>query len=143
MTKASIPVIAPIGERIVAEAIGWIGTPWHHNQSKKGIGCDCVGFLAGVGRNVGFLPPDFKLENYERIPRNDFLVKSLDRYLTRVDGYINTGDILAFKRARIITHVGIYTGEGSYLHADTDAGVIRSRLAEVIKTLAYIYRVKY
>lgn len=133
--------IVPIGERIVSEAIEWIGTPWHHGQSKKGVGCDCVGFLAGVGVSVGFLPSDFTLENYERIPRNDFLVKSLDRHLARVDGELLTGNVLVFKKAGVITHVGIYAGEGVYLHADTDTGVTRSYLAEVIKTLVFIYRV--
>jgi NlpC/P60 family putative phage cell wall peptidase len=138
------PVIAPIGDRIVIEAIGWIGTPWYSNQSKKGIGCDCVGFLAGVGRNVGFLPEDFALENYERIPRSDFLVKSLDRYLYRIDSFPPiAGDILAFRRAGVITHVAIHAGEGAMIHADMDSGVIRSYLAEYIKTLAYIYRVQY
>jgi NlpC/P60 family putative phage cell wall peptidase len=137
------PVIAPIGERIVTEAIEWIGTPWHHGQSKKGIGCDCVGFLAGVGVSVGFLSPDFTLENYERIPRNNFLVKSLDRYLVRVEGKPDIGDVLVFKRAGVITHVGIYAGKEVYLHADTKKGVICSYLADVIRTLVLIYRVKY
>jgi|688.fasta_scaffold215316_3 NlpC/P60 family putative phage cell wall peptidase len=136
-------VIAPIGERIVTEAIEWIGTPWHHGQSKKGIGCDCVGFLAGVGVSVGFLSPDFTLENYERIPRNNFLVKSLDRYLVRVEGKPDIGDVLVFKRAGVITHVGIYAGKEVYLHADTKKGVICSYLADVIRTLVLIYRVKY
>ena len=62
-----------LGNQIVTEALEWLGTPWFHGQSLKGIGTDCVGFIAGVGIKVGFLPYDFIIENYERIPRNNFL----------------------------------------------------------------------
>lgn len=119
-----------LGERIIAESLQWIGTPWYHNQSKKGIGCDCVGFLVGVGVQVGFLPPDFVLENYNRIPRNDFLVKSLDSLLTRVTGEIIKGDVLVFRKAGVITHVGFYLGSGEMVHADQNHGVIRHYLAD-------------
>ena len=83
-----------LANQIVTEAIEWLGTPWFHGQSLKGIGTDCVGFIAGVGIKVGFLPYDFILENYERIPRNNFLVKLLDRLLDRVEGDLCKGDVL-------------------------------------------------
>ncbi|MBX6329976.1 MAG: C40 family peptidase [Pseudolabrys sp.] len=37
-------------EAIVAEARSWIGTPYHHQASVKGIGCDCLGLVRGVWR---------------------------------------------------------------------------------------------
>jgi hypothetical protein len=33
---------------ILAEARSWIGTPWLHQASCKGVGADCIGFGAGV-----------------------------------------------------------------------------------------------
>jgi NlpC/P60 family putative phage cell wall peptidase len=38
--------------RIVAAAQGWIGTPYMHQASLKGVGCDCLGLLRGVWREV-------------------------------------------------------------------------------------------
>jgi NlpC/P60 family putative phage cell wall peptidase len=35
---------------IVAEARSWIGTPYRHQASLKGIGCDCLGLVRGVWR---------------------------------------------------------------------------------------------
>jgi NlpC/P60 family putative phage cell wall peptidase len=35
---------------IVAEAVGWIGTPYRHQASLKGVGCDCLGLVRGVWR---------------------------------------------------------------------------------------------
>ena len=36
--------------RIVAEARGWIGTPYLHQATAKGAGTDCLGLLRGVWR---------------------------------------------------------------------------------------------
>ena len=38
--------------RIVAEARAWIGTPYRHQASLKGVGCDCLGLVRGVWRAV-------------------------------------------------------------------------------------------
>jgi NlpC/P60 family putative phage cell wall peptidase len=35
---------------IVAEAMSWIGTPYLHQASLKGVGCDCLGLIRGVWR---------------------------------------------------------------------------------------------
>jgi NlpC/P60 family putative phage cell wall peptidase len=49
MTAAasSTEALAP---RIVAEARSWIGTPYHHQASLKGVGCDCIGLVRGIWR---------------------------------------------------------------------------------------------
>jgi NlpC/P60 family putative phage cell wall peptidase len=35
---------------IIAEARSWIGTPYRHQASLKGVGCDCLGLVRGVWR---------------------------------------------------------------------------------------------
>jgi NlpC/P60 family putative phage cell wall peptidase len=37
---------------IVAAARGWIGTPYLHQASLKGVACDCLGLLRGVWREL-------------------------------------------------------------------------------------------
>ena len=37
---------------IVAEALAWLGTPYRHQASLKGVGCDCLGLVRGVWRAV-------------------------------------------------------------------------------------------
>ena len=37
------------GGEIVAEAREWLGTPYQHQASLKGIACDCIGYVGGVG----------------------------------------------------------------------------------------------
>lgn len=126
-----------LGDQIVAEALEWLGTPWFHGQSLKGIGTDCVGFIAGVGIKVGFLPSDFILENYERIPRNNFLVKFIENILTRVEDSPRKGDVLVFRKSGVNGHVGIYLGDGEYIHADSINGVIKTYIHEYPPVLIY------
>src|SRR5437764_272872 len=37
---------------IVAEAESWLGTPYRHQASLKGVGCDCLGLVRGIWRAV-------------------------------------------------------------------------------------------
>jgi NlpC/P60 family putative phage cell wall peptidase len=39
-------------EAVVAAALSWLDTPYHHQASKKGVGCDCLGLARGVWREV-------------------------------------------------------------------------------------------
>ena len=47
----------PTRAEIVAEARTWLGTPFHHQASVKGVGGDCIGLVRGVARAVGFRDP--------------------------------------------------------------------------------------
>ena len=38
--------------RVIAAARGWLGTPYHDQASVKGVGCDCLGLVRGVWREV-------------------------------------------------------------------------------------------
>ncbi len=38
--------------RIVSAARCWIGTPYRHQASLRGAGCDCLGLVRGVWREV-------------------------------------------------------------------------------------------
>ena len=44
--------MATDGAAIVGAARGWIGTPYRHQASLKGVGCDCLGLLRGVWREL-------------------------------------------------------------------------------------------
>ena len=48
----------PIRTRIIAEARAWIGTPYRHQGSLRGVGCDCLGLIRGVWRAVNGPEPE-------------------------------------------------------------------------------------
>ena len=35
---------------IVAAARRWLGTPYHHQATRQGVGADCLGLVRGVWR---------------------------------------------------------------------------------------------
>ena len=44
--------MSEVGARVVEEARGWLGTPYQHQASLQGVGCDCLGLVRGVWRAV-------------------------------------------------------------------------------------------
>ena len=42
----------PSRQAIVAAARAWIGTPYLHQASLRGVGCDCLGLVRGVWREM-------------------------------------------------------------------------------------------
>jgi cell wall-associated NlpC family hydrolase len=102
----------------------WQGTPWRHNQSVKGVGCDCVGFLLGVGKEAGVISPDYKLGNYHRIPRFNQITQTLDSLaqFVPVEQY-QPEDILLFKMGNIVGHIGLALENEMLIHADMNRGV--------------------
>lgn len=101
---------------IVKEALTWVGTPWHHHQCVKGAGVDCVQFLYGVGKAVGFIDPNFTIPNYEPLARGSFLVRHLNRWLVTTD-ILSPGAILLIASGGLDTHVGIVVGDKDFIHA--------------------------
>jgi len=43
---------------VIEAARGWLGTPYRHQASVKGVGSDCLGLVRGVWREVMGEEPD-------------------------------------------------------------------------------------
>ncbi|HEX5727678.1 MAG TPA: C40 family peptidase [Longimicrobiaceae bacterium] len=79
---------------------------WGGNSPEEGF--DCSGFLKYLMRAFGVQLPRTANEQAQvgvEVPR--------DRSLLR------PGDILTFGRGRRVTHVGVYIGNGRYIHASS------------------------
>lgn len=61
-------------EEIVAEARRWIGTPYRHQASLCGVGCDCLGLLRGVWRALIGPEPE-RIGAYSRTGRKRAALK--------------------------------------------------------------------
>ena len=85
-------------QAIVDEALTWVRTPFVHQGRIKGVGVDCVNFIAEVARATGATPDvDFE-RNYRRTEDGQQLLKELIHYLEPVESLedIKPADILAF-----------------------------------------------
>lgn len=117
-------------EEIVRLARGWIGTPYQHQASLKGVGADCLGLLRGVWREaVGEEPETVPAYTpaWAELGAGDQLLGGAFRHLVPVpiDAEIRPGMVLLFRwRAHLpAKHCGIATGPDSFVHAHDGASV--------------------
>jgi NlpC/P60 family putative phage cell wall peptidase len=104
--------------KVINEARGWIGTPWRAGQRKRGVSCDCVGFVVGVFVNLGL---ELNIENYSQTPTETSLREAFLKYCEEVPlDEVQVGDVLIFKlyHEGNPTHVGFYSGDNNFIHAD-------------------------
>ncbi|WP_270375605.1 NlpC/P60 family protein [Marinicauda sp. Alg238-R41] len=131
--------------RVVEAARLWIGTPFCHQASARGQGCDCLGLIRGVYRDVSgkeaVLPDD--PADYRPGHRYDYrpdwaqrgaeerLLTGLSRHLeTLPAGGAQAGDVLVFRIRTYgpASHCAIVSGPGAMLHAWQRRGVCETAL---------------
>ena len=95
----------PHRPHIVALARAWIGTPYHHQASVRGIGTDCVGLVRGVYRELygeeAEAPAAYSRDWAEGQGR-ETLLEAARRHLIEIPkSDARPGDVLVFRyRAR-------------------------------------------
>ncbi|WP_417691554.1 NlpC/P60 family protein [Roseibium sp.] len=101
--------------QIVAAARSWIGTPYVHQAATKGAGCDCLGLVRGVWREVmgsePETPPPYTRDWAER-KREETLRDAASRHMDPVPiDQAGPGDVLlfAFKTNLPAKHCAILT----------------------------------
>ncbi|MBN8963306.1 MAG: C40 family peptidase [Rhizobiales bacterium] len=122
-------------DALVTEARAWIGTPYRHQASVKGIGCDCLGLVRGVWRacigDEPELPPPYAAD-WAEARGEEALADAALRHLrpVAVDRF-KVGDVLLFRwRAGYVAkHVAIAARDGTMIHAHDGAAVCEVALA--------------
>lgn len=86
---------------VVRIARSWIGAPYLHQASVKGAGCDCLGLLRGVWRELRGAEPEAipaYSQDWAEATGAEALRDALGRYLTPVTlDAIAPGDIVLFR----------------------------------------------
>ena len=120
---------------VLAEARTWIGTPYQHQASAKGAGCDCLGLVRGVWRALygaePETPPAYTPDWAER-QGAETLRAAATRHLVETSlAAALPGDVLLFRMdARApIKHAAILDAGDHIIHAYWGRAVVRSRFA--------------
>jgi cell wall-associated NlpC family hydrolase len=112
---------------IVAEAMTWAGTPYHHRARVKGVGADCAQFPAAVYEAVGLIPP--VAPTY---PHDWHMHRDAEIYLDWIaalgarpiePGAEQAGDFAVWRFGRTFSHGGIILARGRVIHAYVGVGV--------------------
>lgn len=126
--------MSAVGERVVVAARGWIGTPYRHQASVKGVGCDCLGLVRGVWREVvGDEPeqvPPYS-PDWAGVVGEETLLEAARRHLVEIAiGEAGAGDVLLFRMGlgAVAKHVAIVSVEDRIIHAYWGKAVCETRL---------------
>ncbi len=99
---------------VLMRAISLVGTPYRYGGNTPESGFDCSGLVNYVYRDMLDL----------RLPRTS-------RELAAVQGpriapaQLASGDLVFFGSGDQVSHVGIYVGEGRFVHAPNAGGTVR------------------
>jgi NlpC/P60 family putative phage cell wall peptidase len=119
---------------VIASARGWLGTPYHDQASLKGVGCDCLGLVRGVWRDVvGDEPlplPRYSRDWGETGTREPLAEASRTVMLEVPVTEMTPGALILFRMraGAVAKHCGILTAPERFVHAYERTGVIEERL---------------
>lgn len=105
---------------IVAEALSWLSTPYHHHGRIKGVGVDCAMLPAECYRNVGLIPhlePEYSPQWMLHRDEEKYLewVRPYAREITREQA--EPGDLAMWKFGRTYSHSAIVIDPPTIIHA--------------------------
>lgn len=144
------------GAYIAARARGWIGTPYVHQATTRGAGCDCLGLLRGVWREVLGAEP-VRVPAYSRDwaepGRDERLWRAARLYLHEKPVAARAvGDVILFRMrtGSVAKHLGVVGADmpmPTFIHAYTGHGVVESPLSapwarRIVACFAFPERIK-
>lgn len=113
---------------IVAQAMSWRGTPYHHCAAVRGAGVDCAMLLVRVYQACGLTPLDFDPRPYST---QWHLHRSEELYLQwlAVANAVPTttpqaGDVAIWRFGRTYSHAGILANQIEVIHALRESGQV-------------------
>ena len=118
--------------RVVAAARSWLGTPYLHQGSVNQVGCDCLGLIRGVWRELLGDEPQ-RTPAYSSVwsqPDKDEPLLNAGRrhFVSAPVNQIATGDVILFRmRANAAAkHAAIVSAEHHFIHAYEGNAVVES-----------------
>jgi len=103
------------GNPLIDRALGALGTRYRYGGNAPDTGFDCSGFIRWVYQDLA-----------AQLPRSAYALSQFDAIEVQRDA-LKPADLVFFRitRARSISHVGMYMGNGQFIHAPSSGGRVR------------------
>ena len=124
-----------MSEQVVRAARMFLGTPYRHQASVPGAGCDCLGLLRGVWRALYGTEPE-TMPPYRADMRDPLNAGALrdaaERLLVPETGDLAAGQVMLFRLHRAVEpkHCGILVSPDRFIHAQERLGVVEANLTQ-------------
>lgn len=110
---------------VVAEAMTWAGTPYHHHARIKGAGVDCANLPAAVYEAAGLIPhvqPEYAAQWYQHRDEELFLA-FVTPYADEIDrATAGPGDFVIWRYGRTYSHGAVIIAPPTIIHATMTGG---------------------
>lgn len=101
-------------QEIVIFALGLLGTDYRFGGRNPDAGLDCSGMVSYIVEQISGL----------RLPHNAARIAEVTRPISLAS--LQAGDLVFFNTAnRRYSHMGIYMGDGKFVHAPSSRGQVR------------------
>jgi NlpC/P60 family putative phage cell wall peptidase len=133
--KTSDQAVLADCEAILAEAVRWIGTPYCHQASRRGVGADCLGLIVGIWNALATTPlnlPRHDQRSWAQHADGEPLLDGLRQFLIeKPAATAEPGNVLALRwRSHWpASHLAVLMDDGTIVHAYEGGRVVRSNLA--------------
>lgn len=108
-------------QQLVAEALSWHGTRYHHHGRIKGVGVDCAMLLAEVFHTCGLVPrvePGHYPREWHLHHGDELFLGWLQRLGARPVAVGQPGDVAVYRFGHCYSHGGIVVDTaGTVIHA--------------------------
>ena len=122
------------GALVVTQTRLWLGTPYRHQASMLGAGCDCLGLVRGVWRGLHGeepeAPPPYR-PDWAELGVGEPLLEAFGRWLVAIPlSQTRTGDVLVFRMApgAAAKHCAIQSARDRMIHAYWGRACVESAL---------------
>jgi cell wall-associated NlpC family hydrolase len=105
---------AGLANAVLFRAMSLVGTPYRFGGNSPNAGFDCSGLVGYVFRDAAGI----------RLPRTSAEIGKLKRPTISLS-HLRSGDLVLFAAHRRTSHVGIYVGNGRFVHAPNSGGTVR------------------
>jgi cell wall-associated NlpC family hydrolase len=115
-------------QKIIKEALEWVGTPYKHYTVRKGLGVDCGLFILQVYANAGLITykmPEFYPEDWAfHSPIGELFEAIVKKYCIPVESKdLQIGDLILYKFGKSLSHASLLMEHNMIIHSETNIGV--------------------
>jgi len=112
------PTVTPAdpvaANNVTMRALGLVGTPYRYGGNTPESGFDCSGLVSYVYQDTAEI----------RLPRTSSALSQVQGPRIQPQ-QLTAGDLVFFGSSGNVSHVGIYVGEGRFVHAPSSGGTVR------------------
>ena len=115
-------------EAVVATALTWQNTPYRHMGRIKGVGADCLTFIAEVYHEAGLIPKieiPFYPQDWMHHRESERYLEGLLQHTREIETDPLPGDIVLWRCGRCFSHGAIVLQWPHIIHAQIGCGVLQ------------------